>query len=82
MSDMLVTEDVQDDLLGRGFARRDLARIAAVFGVGAAAATLGRPAFASGGVPDRRQRMLDRAVHARPEGRRRDHRQRQSLFAA
>jgi histidinol-phosphate aminotransferase len=52
MSDMLVTEDVQDDLLGRGFARRDLARIAAVFGVGAAAATLGRPAFASGGVPD------------------------------
>jgi histidinol-phosphate aminotransferase len=52
MSDTLVKEDVQDDLLGRGFARRDLARIAAVFGVGAAAATLGRPAFASGGVPD------------------------------
>jgi len=52
MSDMLVKEDVQDDLLGRGFARRDLARIAAVFGVGAAAATLGRPAFASGGIPD------------------------------
>ncbi|WP_409929029.1 pyridoxal phosphate-dependent aminotransferase [Sphingomonas sp. BAUL-RG-20F-R05-02] len=49
---MLVKEDVQDDLLGRGFARRDLARIAAVFGVGAAAATLGRPAFASGGIPD------------------------------
>ena len=52
MSDTLVKEDVQDDLLGRGFARRDLARIAAVFGVGAAAATLGRPAFASGGIPD------------------------------
>jgi histidinol-phosphate aminotransferase len=48
----LLTEDVQDDLLNRGFARRDLARIAAVFGAGAVAATLGRPAFASGGVPD------------------------------
>ncbi|RZF61003.1 aminotransferase class I/II-fold pyridoxal phosphate-dependent enzyme [Sphingomonas populi] len=53
MSDsVMVTEEVQDDLLGRGFGRRDLARIAAVFGVGAAAATLGRPAWASGGVPD------------------------------
>uniref|UniRef100_UPI0035CC7C09 pyridoxal phosphate-dependent aminotransferase n=1 Tax=uncultured Sphingomonas sp. TaxID=158754 RepID=UPI0035CC7C09 len=48
----LLTEDAQDDLLDRGFARRDLARIAAVFGAGAVAATLGRPAFASGGVPD------------------------------
>jgi histidinol-phosphate aminotransferase len=44
--------EAQDDLLTRGFARRDLARIAAVFGVGALAASVGRPAFASGGVPD------------------------------
>src|SRR4051812_35099021 len=53
MSDsVMAKEEVQDDLLGRGFGRRDLARIAAVFGVGAAAATLGRPPWASGGVPD------------------------------
>lgn len=44
--------EATDDLLTRGFARRDLARIAAVFGAGAVAATAGRPAFASGGVPD------------------------------
>jgi histidinol-phosphate aminotransferase len=38
----------------RGYARRDLARIAAMFGVGMAAATVFRPgeAWASGGVPD------------------------------
>jgi histidinol-phosphate aminotransferase len=44
--------ETTDDLLTRGFARRDLARIAAVFGAGALAASVGRPAFASGGVPD------------------------------
>ena len=52
---MIEQEAVQEraeDLLSRGFARRDLARIAAVFGTGVAAATLGRPAWASGGVPD------------------------------
>jgi histidinol-phosphate aminotransferase len=47
-----INEDVKDDLLDRGYRRRDLARIAAVFGVGAVAANLGRPAWASGGVPD------------------------------
>ncbi len=53
MSDSVtVAEDVKDDLMARGFARRDLARIAGLFGVGAAVATLGRPAWASGGVPD------------------------------
>ncbi|MDR7259636.1 hypothetical protein J2X47_003840, partial [Sphingomonas sp. BE270] len=46
-----LNEESQDDLLSRGFARRDLARIAAVFGVGAVAASIGRPAWASGGVP-------------------------------
>ena len=45
-------DEAQDDLLTRGFARRDLARIAAVFGAGAFAASVGRPAWASGGVPD------------------------------
>lgn len=45
-------EDAQDDLQSRGFSRRDLARVAAVFGVGALAASAGRPAWASGGVPD------------------------------
>ena len=48
-----LSDEAQDDLLDRGYGRRDLARIAAVFGVGAAAAaTIGRPAWASGGVPD------------------------------
>ncbi|WP_267433082.1 pyridoxal phosphate-dependent aminotransferase [Sphingomonas sp. GM_Shp_1] len=48
-----LTEDGCDDLLTRGYARRDLARIGAFFGVGAlASATLGRPAWASGGKPD------------------------------
>lgn len=48
----MIDAQTHDDLLTRGYARRDLARIAAVFGIGAAAATLGRPAWASGGVPD------------------------------
>lgn len=52
MTQNLRQQEATDDLLGRGYARRDLARIATVFGVGAVAATLGRPAWASGGVPD------------------------------
>jgi histidinol-phosphate aminotransferase len=50
--DTTVNEEVNDDLLARGYSRRDLSRIAAVFGVGVAAASLGRPAWASGGIPD------------------------------
>ncbi len=49
---ILSNPEADDDLLTRGFARRDLARIAAVFGAGAVAASVGRPAWASGGVPD------------------------------
>lgn len=45
-------EDARDDLLDRGYSRRQLARVAGIFGAGAAAASLGRPAWASGGVPD------------------------------
>jgi histidinol-phosphate aminotransferase len=48
----LLTDEVQDDLLGRGYSRRQLLQIAAVFSVGAAAASVGRPAWASGGIPD------------------------------
>lgn len=47
-----LAEEACDDLLDRGYSRRQLARIATVFGVGAVAATMGRPAWASGGVPD------------------------------
>lgn len=45
--------EVQDDLLKRGYSRRDLLRIAAVFSVATAAASAGRPAWASAGLPDR-----------------------------
>ena len=45
-------EEAQDDLLSRGYSRRELARIATVFGVSAIAASMGRPAWASGGIPD------------------------------
>ncbi len=45
-------EDAGDDLLDRGYSRRQLARVAGIFGAGAVAASLGRPAWASGGVPD------------------------------
>jgi histidinol-phosphate aminotransferase len=49
-----LTDEAQDDLLHRGYSRRQLLRIATVFGAGAltVAATAGRPAWASGGVPD------------------------------
>ena len=48
----LLTEETEDDLLVRGYSRRQLGRIAAVFSAGAAVAAMGRPAWASGGVPD------------------------------
>lgn len=49
-----LTDEAQDDLLHRGYSRRSLLRIASVFGAGAltVAATAGRPAWGSGGVPD------------------------------
>jgi histidinol-phosphate aminotransferase len=47
-----LTDETRDDLLGRGYSRRQLARVGAIFGAGAVAATLGRPAWASAGVPD------------------------------
>jgi histidinol-phosphate aminotransferase len=48
-----MTGEVKDDLLDRGYSRRQLAGIATVFGLGAvAAATAGRPAWASAGIPD------------------------------
>ena len=48
----LLNEETKDDLLVRGYSRRQLARIAAVFSAGAAVASMGRPAWASAGVPD------------------------------
>jgi len=39
-----LSEDACDDLLGRGYSRRQLARIAGIFGAGAVAASFGRPA--------------------------------------
>jgi histidinol-phosphate aminotransferase len=47
-----LTDETKDDLLGRGYSRRHLARIATVFGVGVIAASRGLPAWASGGIPD------------------------------
>ncbi len=47
-----LTEEAQDDLLDRGYSRRQLGRIATVFGAGMIAASRGRPAWASGGIPD------------------------------
>lgn len=55
MPDLMIRvlpEEAQDDLQSRGYSRRDMARLATVFGVGAMAASMGRPAWASGGVPD------------------------------
>ena len=48
----LLTEEAADDLLGRGYSRRQLLRIATAFGVGALAASPQRPAWASAGIPD------------------------------
>jgi len=48
-----LNEEAKDDLLTRGYSRRQLGRVAAVFGAGmAAAASAGRPAWASAGTPD------------------------------
>lgn len=44
--------EATDDLRSRGYARRDVGRIMALFGAGATVATMGRPAWASAGVPD------------------------------
>lgn len=44
--------EAADDLLTRGYSRRHLAHILAMFGAGVAVASAGRPAWASGGVPD------------------------------
>jgi histidinol-phosphate aminotransferase len=45
-------EEAREDLLDRGYSRRTLLRIAAVFSSVTVAASVGRPAWASGGVPD------------------------------
>jgi histidinol-phosphate aminotransferase len=45
-------EEAREDLLDRGYSRRQLLRIAAVFSSVSVAASVGRPAWASGGVPD------------------------------
>jgi histidinol-phosphate aminotransferase len=45
-------EEVADDLLSRGYSRRQLLRIAAVFSSVSAVASFGRPVWASGGIPD------------------------------
>ncbi|HTX24478.1 MAG TPA: pyridoxal phosphate-dependent aminotransferase [Steroidobacteraceae bacterium] len=47
-----LTDEAKDDLLVRGYSRRDLLRIAAVFSATAVAASAGRPAWASAGRPD------------------------------
>ena len=47
-----VREEVADDLLSRGYSRRQLFRIAAVFSSVGAVASFGRPVWASGGIPD------------------------------
>src|ERR1700743_2939511 len=51
MTDLLTTEG-RVDLLDRGFSRRQVLQIATIFSVGAAAASVGRPAWASAGIPD------------------------------
>jgi histidinol-phosphate aminotransferase len=47
-----LSQEATDDLFGRGYSRRQLLRIAAVFGSAAAVASFGRPVWASGGIPD------------------------------
>ena len=42
-----ISEEAREDLLVRGYSRRQLAGIAAVFGIGAVAASAGRPAWAA-----------------------------------
>jgi histidinol-phosphate aminotransferase len=45
-------EEAKDDLLTRGYSRRQLFQIATVFSSASVAASFGRPVWASGGVPD------------------------------
>src|SRR5882762_137168 len=45
-------EEAREDLLDRGYSRRQLLRIATVFSSVSVAASFGRPVWASGGVPD------------------------------
>ncbi|WCT75519.1 pyridoxal phosphate-dependent aminotransferase [Sphingomonas naphthae] len=52
LTDTRLSGNAQEDLTERGYSRRQLARIAAVFSVGAVAASVGRPAWAAAGVPD------------------------------
>jgi histidinol-phosphate aminotransferase len=48
-----IPEEGREDLLERGFSRRQLGRIAMAFGAGAAVAGVaGRPAWAAAGIPD------------------------------
>jgi histidinol-phosphate aminotransferase len=47
-----MAEEAREDLLDRGYSRRQLLRIAAVFSSVSVAASVGRPVWASGGVPD------------------------------
>jgi histidinol-phosphate aminotransferase len=49
-----LADEARDDLLHRGYSRRDFLRIATVFGAGAltVAATAGRPVWASGAAPE------------------------------
>jgi histidinol-phosphate aminotransferase len=47
-----ISGGVADDLLGRGYSRRQLFRIAAIFSSVSAVASFGRPVWASGGIPD------------------------------
>src|SRR5260221_7242598 len=48
----LLPEEAREDLLDRGYSRRQLLHIAAIFSSASVAASVGRPAWASGGVPD------------------------------
>jgi histidinol-phosphate aminotransferase len=49
----MLTEEGREDLLERGYSRRQLGRIAMAVGVGAAVAAIpGRPAWAAAGIPD------------------------------
>jgi histidinol-phosphate aminotransferase len=53
MTDQMLSQEAREDLLERGYSRRSLFGIAAVFGIGAAvAASRGAPAWASAGIPD------------------------------
>ena len=57
MPDLMIRvlpEEAQDDLQSRGYSRRDMARLATVFGVGAMAASMVTAMEAKSCVPGRR----------------------------